>query len=246
MNPSVNPSITSMENELVAKVIVVGATNAGKSSIMLRFTEGKFSYAHEATIGVDFHSKTLETTNNWVARLNIWDTAGQDDFQSVAKMYYRESAAAMVVFDATDRKSFQQVSRWLTVVRENTQNKQITIVLIANKTDCNEEDREVTREEGEAYARERNLMYFEVSAKSGAGVNLAFTSLASSIVRKFEQGLLSYDEPTHGIRRPPPVTSTPRGSGNNNNGAAAGGKRGLASVDPTRPVKSSMFSLCCT
>jgi Ras-related protein Rab-2A len=188
-----------MSDELTAKLIVVGSMASGKSCLLLRFVEQDFKSTTTTTIGVDFRSRTVEVRGNKI-RLQIWDTAGQEGFQSVARGYYKEAAAAIIVYDTTSRASFAQLPKWLQAVRENAGNKELIVTLVGTKTDLTDK-RRVTREEGEAFARERNLLFVEASAKTGEHVDVVFTSTAAAIARKVDQGLFSLDEPSHGVKR---------------------------------------------
>lgn len=187
------------DEDLAAKVIVVGSMASGKSCLLLRYIHNQFKPDISSTIGVDFRTRTLEVRGMSID-LKFWDTAGQEGFQSVARTYYREAAAALLVYDITSRVSFTQLPSWLQAVRDNTGNKELVVTLVGTKADMVSE-RRVTKEEGEAFARERNLLFVEASAKTGEGVEQAFMLTANAIARKVDQGLFSVDEPTHGVKR---------------------------------------------
>ena len=184
---------------------MVGSNGSGKSCILLRFTDDAFQIEHETTIGVDFSSRTVDTKGNKL-RLHIWDTAGQESFQSVARGYYRDAAAAVVVYDISNRPSFEQLPRWLDAVREHAGNKELIVALVGNKLD---QPRAVSREEAEAFARRNNLMFHEVSAKTGQGVHNVFVATASAVLRKIDQGLLVVDEPSSGVKHSERRVTTP-------------------------------------
>lgn len=139
-------------------------------------------------------------------RLHIWDTAGQESFQSVARGYYRDAAAAILVYDISNRQSFEQLPKWLAAVREHAGNRELTITLVGNKSD---QPRSTSREEAEAFARYNNLMFHEVSAKTGDGVNAAFMATAGAILRKIDQGALIVDDPSSGVRHTDRRSITP-------------------------------------
>ena len=188
-----------------AKIIVVGSTGSGKSCLLLRFTSDTFNIEHETTIGVYFCARTIETKGNKL-RLHVWDTAGQESFQSIARSYYRDAAAAILVYDVSSRPSFEQLPRWLDAVREYTGNKELTLTLVGNKID---KPRAVSREEAEAFARRNNLIFYEASAKTGESVTNAFVATASAVLRKIDQGLLVVDEPSSGVKHTERRAATP-------------------------------------
>jgi Ras-related protein Rab-2A len=196
------------EAEITAKVIVVGPTSSGKSCLLLRFTHNTFNLEHETTIGVDFSARTIESKSQKL-RLHVWDTAGQESFQSVARNYYRDACAAVLVYDVTDRASFEQLPKWLAAVREYSGNKELTVILVANKCDLAEQ-RVIAREQGEGFARQHNLLFQEVSAKTGDGVGAAFLATANTILRKIDQGALVVDDPSSGVRHTDRRTATPQ------------------------------------
>jgi len=218
------------EEVIVAKVLVVGSLGSGKSCLLLRFVEQDFKPTTSTTIGVDLRSKVVEVRGNKI-RLQVWDTAGQEGFQSVARSYYKEAAAALIVYDTTSRASFAQLPKWLQAVRENAGNKELVITLVGTKTDMAEK-RKVTREEGEAFARERNLLFVEVSSKTGEGVEMAFVSTASAIARKVDQGLFNLDDPTHGVKRAEKRTAT--------------ASSGLADASSLNQLPGTETGWCCT
>lgn len=119
------------------KFILVGDTGVGKTSLISRLIDGNFYPNHEYTIGVEYGSKSI-TINNKIIKLQIWDTAGQEEFRAITRSYYRSSAAALVVFDLTRKETFRSVSRWVEDVKNNS-NKDVVLVLIGNKTDLPQE-----------------------------------------------------------------------------------------------------------
>jgi small GTP-binding protein len=188
---------TMEDEEIAAKVIVVGGASAGKSSLIKRFAERTFAPT-KPTTGIDFCARTVEV-RGVKFRLQIWDTAGQERTFSSPKSYYRECAAALIVYDVTDRASFAQLQTWINTVREYSENPEIWITVIGTKRDAAER-RAVSREEAEAFARERNLSFVEASAKTDENVELAFFNVAAAVARKLDQGSLSLDDPKSGLK----------------------------------------------
>lgn len=137
-----------------------------------------FDSTYQATIGIDFLSKTMYLEDRTV-RLQLWDTAGQERFRSLIPSYIRDSSVAVVVYDITSQKSFQQTRKWVDDVRGERGND-VIIVLVGNKTDLNDK-REVTVAQGEEEAKKHNLMFIETSAKVGHNVKTLFKRIAQAL-----------------------------------------------------------------
>ncbi|KAF7729002.1 Ras- protein Rab6 [Apophysomyces ossiformis] len=160
------------------KLVFLGEQSVGKTSLITRFMYDTFDNTYQATIGIDFLSKTMYLEDRTV-RLQLWDTAGQERFRSLIPSYIRDSSVAVVVYDITQRKSFTNTSKWFDDVRAERGNE-VIIVLVGNKTDLNEK-REVSYEEGERKAKEHNVMFIETSAKAGHNVKLLFKRIAQAL-----------------------------------------------------------------
>lgn len=137
-----------------------------------------FDNTYQATIGIDFLSKTMYLEDRTV-RLQLWDTAGQERFRSLIPSYIRDSSVAVVVYDITNRQSFQNTSKWVDDVRAERGND-VIIVLVGNKTDLNDK-RQVSTEEAEKRAQEFNVMFIETSAKAGHNVKTLFKKIAQAL-----------------------------------------------------------------
>jgi Ras-related protein Rab-6A len=149
------------------KLVFLGDQSTGKTSIITRFMYDKFDTSYQATIGIDFLSKTLYLEDRTV-RLQLWDTAGQERFRSLIPSYIRDSSVAVIVYDVTNRQSFLNIHRWVDEVRAE-RGSDVIITLVGNKTDLVDK-RQVSIEEGDAKARELNVMFIETSAKAGFNV----------------------------------------------------------------------------
>ena len=136
--------------------------------------------------------------NNRVVRIQIWDTAGQEAFRSITRTYYKSSTCAFIVYDITDKKSFENVITWLNECRDMCY-KDILICLIGNKSDL-EGKRVISYEEGKNFADENNLLFFETSAKNGSNIQECFNQSASILVDKIEKGQLKLDQASNGIQ----------------------------------------------
>ena len=171
----------------VIKLVMVGDSGVGKSSILLRFTENTFTNSYISTIGVDFKIRTL-MINEKIYKIQIWDTAGQERFKSIVSSYYRGAHGVMYVYDVACRDSFNNLDRWINDVQTKTlsndsESSGIEELLIGNKTDTN--SRSVTCNEGKKYADYRDMNYIEVCALTGASVEDAFIMLIRTIVKKY-------------------------------------------------------------
>ena len=150
----------------------------------MQFTDNKFRNQHELTIGVEFGAKTIQL-NGKTIKIQIWDTAGQEAFQAITRTYYKGAIGALLVYDITRKDTFIHARKWLDEVKNNS-SKTITVILIGNKKDL-EEKRQVSYEEGEAFAKENDLMFLETSAKTSYNVVEAFNLSASSILNGIDK-----------------------------------------------------------
>lgn len=171
------------------KYIIVGDTAVGKSCLLLQFTDKRFTPVHDLTIGVEFGSRTLTIDGNQV-KLQIWDTAGQEKFRSITRSYYRGAAGALLVYDITRRDTYEHLTSWLEDCRKYS-NQNLTIMLVGNKSDL-ETKREVSKEEGEAFAKKHDLFFMETSAKTAVNVENAFLETARTIFQNTEKGGLEW------------------------------------------------------
>eukprot|EP00071_Canis_lupus_P016868 XP_013962232.2 ras-related protein Rab-6B [Canis lupus familiaris] len=153
-------------------------SRVGKTSLITRFMYDSFDNTYQATIGIDFLSKTMYLEDRTV-RLQLWDTAGQERFRSLIPSYIRDSTVAVVVYDITNLNSFQQTSKWIDDVRTE-RGSDVIIMLVGNKTDLADK-RQITIEEGEQRAKELSVMFIETSAKTGYNVKQLFRRVASAL-----------------------------------------------------------------
>ncbi|XP_043378472.1 ras-related protein Rab-6B isoform X1 [Chelonia mydas] len=160
------------------KLVFLGEQSVGKTSLITRFMYDSFDNTYQATIGIDFLSKTMYLEDRTV-RLQLWDTAGQERFRSLIPSYIRDSTVAVVVYDITNLNSFQQTSKWIDDVRTE-RGSDVIIMLVGNKTDLADK-RQITIEEGEQRAKELSVMFIETSAKTGYNVKQLFRRVASAL-----------------------------------------------------------------
>lgn len=182
-----------MDKSYLFKYIIIGDSAVGKSCLLLQFTDHRFKPDHDLTVGVEFGSRTV-TLSGTSVKIQVWDTvfpiqAGMESFRSITRGYYRGAAAALIVYDVTNRTSFSHVQNWLKEARENG-NQNLIILLVGNKTDL-ASSRTVSVEEGRDLARMNGLLFLEVSALTSANVEDAFFLVGTRILERLEQG--SYD-----------------------------------------------------
>lgn len=160
------------------KLVFLGEQSVGKTSLITRFMYDSFDNTYQATIGIDFLSKTMYLEDRTV-RLQLWDTAGQERFRSLIPSYIRDSTVAVVVYDITNIVSFNQTNKWIDDVRAERGND-VIIMLVGNKTDLADK-RQVSIDEGEKKAKELNVMFIETSAKAGYNVKQLFRRVAAAL-----------------------------------------------------------------
>ncbi|XP_061567643.1 ras-related protein Rab-26-like isoform X2 [Cololabis saira] len=170
MNGVVHPSRPAVSSssefyDIAFKVMLVGDSGVGKTCLLVRFKDGAFlAGSFISTVGIDFR---------------IWDTAGQERFRSVTHAYYRDAHALLLLYDVTNRTSFDNIQAWLTEIHEYAQ-QDVVLMLLGNKADATH-DRVVKREDGERLAKEFGVPFMETSARSGLNVELAFTAVAKEL-----------------------------------------------------------------
>ncbi|TRY73986.1 hypothetical protein TCAL_10587 [Tigriopus californicus] len=161
------------------KVLMLGDAGVGKTSISRRLTEEEFHPSYVHTVGIDFFEKAIQI-HDQIVRLQLWDTAGQERFHSLIRPYYRGASGVVLVYDVTDRNSFNNIQEWMETLRENLNLGQITDTLImGNKTDL--VGRRVSSAEGRTLAQRQNCAFAEVSAKDGNNLETSFMGLAQRI-----------------------------------------------------------------
>ncbi|GAQ90434.1 Rab family GTPase [Klebsormidium nitens] len=162
------------------KLLLIGDSGVGKSSLLLRFTADTFDDL-SPTIGVDFKLKML-TLGGKRIKLTIWDTAGQERFRTLTSSYYRGAQGIILAYDVTRRETFTDLSDiWLKEVELYSTNPDCIKMLVGNKVD-RESERQVTKEEGKAFARQHGCLFLEASAKTRRGVQDCFQELVQKIL----------------------------------------------------------------
>ena len=191
------------------KLVFLGDQSVGKTSIITRFMYDTFDTTYQATIGIDFLSKTMYLDDRTV-RLQLWDTAGQERFRlfihsllfshpsffffdsffssfppthtgSLIPSYIRDSAVAIVVYDVTSRESFDGTDKWIEDVRTERSGDDVILVLVGNKTDLADK-RQISFEQGEAKAKQYGVLFYETSAKAGYNIKALFKQIAGMLI----------------------------------------------------------------
>nr|CCF17540.1 RabE GTPase protein [Micrasterias denticulata] len=157
------------------KLLLIGDSSVGKSSLLLRFAEDSFSQTFISTIGVDFKTRTIDIDGEQV-KLSIWDTAGQERFRTITAAYYRGANGIVLVYDITSESSFNSIRGWIRNIEEHA-SENVCKILVGNKADM-EDRRVVSKEQGQALANEFRIKFFETSAKADINVEEAFVCIA--------------------------------------------------------------------
>merc|ERR1711908_213652 len=166
------------------KLVLLGDSAVGKSSLVLRFVRGQFFEYQESTIGAAFLTQTV-ALNDTTVKFEIWDTAGQERYHSLAPMYYRGAAAAIVAYDITNRDTFQRAKQWVKELQRQG-NPNIVIALAGNKSDLSSK-RKVEPEDAETYSNDNGIFFMETSAKTATNVNELFVAIARKLPKNTPQ-----------------------------------------------------------
>ena len=168
------------------KIIVLGNMSVGKTSIVGRYINNKFYEKYECTIQAQQQTKIINEDSNTPIRLNIWDTAGQEKFLALTRQYFRGAQGALIVFDLTDKKSFTRLPNWIDEIKTNGE-KETVIVILGNKSDQVEE-REIAQSDINDFIKDE-YPYFEVSAKNGNNISLAFEKLIKLMIDQRDRNI---------------------------------------------------------
>ena len=165
--------LISQDYDYLFKILLLGDSDVGKSSLILRYTDETFNSKLVNSIGVDFKMKKREIDGK-IIKVQIWDTAGHERFRTITYSYYRGANAIIIVFDLSDKKSFISITEWLKQIEKHA-NENVFKFLVGNKSDLVDK-RQITYEEAKQYADEHDLPYIETSAKEGININELFDS----------------------------------------------------------------------
>ena len=164
----------------IVKTALIGDYSVGKSSIVSRFTKDIFPTFDISTLGVDFDCKLMDfKENNY--KIQIWDTAGQEKFQSIVKSYIRDVNVCILVCDVNNYQSFTNLKKWLDEILFITDNENLVFQIVGNKNDLNKHLRQIPHEEIEEFCRTQNIDYMECSAKNNDNINQIFLNVIEKI-----------------------------------------------------------------
>ncbi|CAO3702572.1 unnamed protein product [Rhizopus stolonifer] len=168
---------SNQQKSYTLKLVLLGESSVGKSSLVLRYVNDQFDEFRESTIGAAFLSKTIKYDENTIVKFDIWDTAGQERYKSLTPIYYRNANCAVIVYDVTQASSLDRAKFWVDELQRQGQSNTL-VALVANKFDLESSaavDTAATRE----YAEENGFLFIETSAKTGHNVNELFTAIAN-------------------------------------------------------------------
>ena len=172
------------EYDFIFKVLLLGNSDLGKSSILIRYVDESWNEAFVPTIGVDFKVKSMEVEQKKI-KMQIWDTAGQERFRNVISSYFRGAHGLFLIYDITNRDSFKNLENWLIEIEKNA-SENVLKILVGNKNDL-EQDREISYEEGKNFANRNGMEFIETSAKINTNVSEAFEMLGKLMIKNEAQ-----------------------------------------------------------
>ena len=184
--------------DYIFKLILIGSSGVGKTSILQRYIQKIFNDDYTCTIGVDFFMKSMKIDDKLI-KLQLWDTAGTEKFKSITTGYYRGANAAFIVFDLTSRKSFESVSEWIeNYYKFSNPDYERHVILIGNKSDLKNE-RIITEDEIDDFVKLNKIKYFETSAKNGENIDDTFLFIAEQLMKDADEKGILYNEKSGNI-----------------------------------------------
>ena len=180
MSSSQNPS----GYDMIFKIVLIGDTSVGKTNILSKYLSDEFDPESKATVGVEFGTKNFKIENN-IVKVQIWDTAGQERYRSITNAYYKGAKGSLLVYDITNRKSFDNLDRWISDLKTNGDSS-LSIVLLGNKSDL-ENQRQISIQEGKDKAALFNVAFMETSALNGNNIERAFDELISDVYKNHKE-----------------------------------------------------------
>jgi Ras-related protein Rab-8A len=166
--------------------VIIGDTAVGKTNILLRYVNEEYKMSHVTTIGVDFKIKTINIDGIKI-KMQIWDTAGQERFKTITETYYKGAAGVVLVYSVTDRKSFNNLENWIKQINES-QPESMCKVIVGNKVDCKETERQVSFQEGTSLANKYGVPFVECSAKDNYNISEIFNTIGKPIKERLVDG----------------------------------------------------------
>jgi small GTP-binding protein len=176
--------MTTEKKEPLYKILLLGDSSVGKTCFFMRYIENTFQEIHMSTIGLESKIKTVDLDDGRTVKIQLWDTAGEERFHTITKNYYKTAHAIILIFDVTEKATYQNVKNWVEQIREEVSSKVVT-VLVGNKID-DVENRKINKEEGEEMAKECGISYFECSAKTGENIDPIFNDLIKKTIENYK------------------------------------------------------------
>jgi Ras-related protein Rab-18 len=168
------------DSKITVKIVIIGEAGVGKTSLMSKFVFDTFDDQMQPTIGCDIHNKSV-TIDGHKLEVRLWDTAGCERFQTMLPLYYRGCHGAILVYDVTRKDTFNKLRDWLLELQNNLTNDDAVVMIVGNKID--KTGRQVSKEAGNEYAKQRSALFIETSAKTSEGVSIAFEELLLKIMQ---------------------------------------------------------------
>ena len=162
------------------KIVLIGDSTVGKTSLLYRFIEGRFIEDRLCTICADFKTKSIRIDQSTIAKLTVWDTAGQEKYRAITSNYYRDANGVILIYDVANKSTFKNLNMWLNDINNKNLRESISIILVANKIDL--PNREISYEEGDDFAQKNNLLYCETSIKEGKNIEDVFEMITRDII----------------------------------------------------------------
>lgn len=169
------------------KVVLIGDSGAGKSSLLSRFTRNEFNFSTKSTIGVEFATRSIRVEEKTV-KAQLWDTAGQERYRAVTSAYYRGAVGALLVYDVTRRQTFENLDRWIKELREHA-DANVVVMVVGNKADLRHA-RAVTTDDARFFAEREKTFFMETSALESTNVENAFRELLTQVYRVVNKRVL--------------------------------------------------------
>lgn len=166
------------EYDYLYKIVLTGDSGVGKSCLLSRFTRNEFDTESKSTIGVEFATRSIKLDNK-IVKAQVWDTAGQERYRAITSAYYRGAVGAMVTYDIAKLRSFNNIQRWLTELREHA-DPNIVVMLVGNKSDL-KHLRAVNTEDADDFAKQNDMLFIETSALEATNVETAFTDTIQKV-----------------------------------------------------------------
>ena len=181
------PKEQEKQKEIEVKIVLLGNINVGKTSIASRYCKNSFNEHHINTIGGAYQQQKVVLNNGAIVKLHIWDTSGQERFRAMTNLYYRDAQVAILTYDITSESSFTGIEFWIEELKYKVENENMILCLVGNKCDVNDGERKVPKNKGKKFAEDNNMLFYETSAKTGAGIKELFVDIANKVYEQMKK-----------------------------------------------------------